>query len=173
MLTTVPQDGSGSAHRHGEVAPREVGHQDEGAAMRGRSNGRNGCAARRSLGVGVALVALVTACSDPSVDASELPDRPADLEGTVAGEPLPSLVDTSPREDGDFRDVSGGYFEGMSLRDRSAQGDTIVVGHDGRTVTRSDLAAGDTVEVWIGDECAESVPVQCEIVAIRVVSRAG
>lgn len=29
-------------------------------------------------------------------------------------------------------------------------------------------AEGYTVEVWIGDGCAESSPVQCEIVALRV-----
>lgn len=130
-----------------------------------------GSAARRSLG-SVTVVALLTACSTPSVGAAELPDRPPDLQGTVAGEPPAYLVETSPMEDGAWGDVSGDYFEGMSLGG-SAQDDTIVVGSDNGALTRSDLAPGDVVEVWIGDGCGESLPVQCEVVAIRVAAQAN
>lgn len=135
--------------------------------------GRRG-ARRRSVVVAVSTWALLTACSGPSAGAVELPDRPADVQGTVAGEPgAPYLVETSAVEEGAWRGASGGYFERMSLGSGPAEGETVVVGDDDRALTVADLAAGDVVEVWIGEACGESSPVQCDVVAIRVAGRPG
>ena len=60
---------------------------------------------------------------------------------------------------------SDSYFEGMSL----GRGDPrFYRASDGAEIDAGELEDGDTVEVWIGEFCAESYPVQCDIVAVRV-----
>lgn len=89
---------------------------------------------------------------------SGLPGRSSDVTGVVA---VPAGNGSSPEPA--LTGASDAYFEGMPLR----LADAVVVDADGRTVDAP--AEGDEVEVWIGDGCAESYPVQCEIVAVRVV----
>jgi hypothetical protein len=96
------------------------------------------------------LASSITGCGDTVV-----PGRAPDVTGMVseAGSPAgPVLAD--PSDD---------YFEGMSL----VRGDPVVV-RGGEEVVVADLRDGDAVEVWIGDGCAESFPVQCTVVAVRV-----
>jgi hypothetical protein len=87
----------------------------------------------------------------------QLPDRDADVTGVVGtGDEYmapPHLLEPSD-----------GYYLGMSL----LQGDPVVVAADGTVVAASDLQDGDEVAVWTGEACAESFPVQCDIVAIQV-----
>ena len=139
--------------------------------MRGEESRRSGRVAHRvapTVVVAVSIWTLLAACSTPSVGAAELPSRPPDLQATVAGEPGAAyIIGASATGEGAWRDVSGGYFERMLLSGWSVQ-DTVVVGSDDRALTSADLAAGDVIDVWIGDVCAESSPVQCEVVAIRI-----
>ncbi|NDO88077.1 hypothetical protein [Cellulosimicrobium composti] len=113
---------------------------------------------------GPVVLALVTAlvflaaCSPgdggpADAQPSAPPARAADVEGTVAGTgDAARLVD-----------ASDAYYEGMGLLSAG----TVVVGDDGTALTPGDLTDGDAVEVWT-DACAESYPVQCEVVAVRV-----
>ncbi|MFS0699308.1 hypothetical protein AB6N24_04975 [Cellulomonas sp. 179-A 4D5 NHS] len=71
------------------------------------------------------------------------------------------------------KDAHGSRASARAFGGGSAEDGTVVAGRDDRTLTRSDLAAGDLVEVWIGDGCGESSPVTCEVVAIRVAAHAG
>ena len=91
----------------------------------------------------------------PCGAAAVVPDRDPDVTGTVeAGRGGAVLVEPSDR-----------YYERMAL-----VGDgTLVVGSDGEALDPDDLATGDAVEVWVGEACAESFPVQCDVVAVRVV----
>lgn len=102
------------------------------------------------------LVPLLAGCAaaDDSGGAAAPPDRPADVEGTVdRDEGAPRLVD-----------ASDAYYEGMSLLSAS----TVVLDADGERVDGDALTDGDAVEVW-AEVCAESYPVQCQVVAVRVV----
>lgn len=96
-------------------------------------------------GIGVALLA---GCGG-------LPDEPTVtgvVTGVVAGgspqltEPSDPYYDRIPlgRLGAEYRDASGASIEVSDLRD------------------------GDAVAVWIGDGCAESFPVQCDLVAVHV-----
>ncbi|GIG39224.1 hypothetical protein [Cellulomonas phragmiteti] len=58
--------------------------------------------------------------------------------------------------------ASDASYEGMALR----LADAVVVDTDGRPTDAP--GDGDQVEVWVGEACAESYPVQCEVVAVRV-----
>jgi hypothetical protein len=63
---------------------------------------------------------------------------------------------------------SDAYFEGMGL----LRGDPAIYrGAADEAVDAAALEDGVAVEVWVGDSCAESYPVQCDIVAIRVLDR--
>lgn len=125
--------------------------------------------AARLWAAAAATMTLMAACSAHSADAAEVPSRPPDVLGTVAGEPGAAyLVDTSP-----ITDFGPDYFEGMSIATEPARGETVAVGSDDRALPSPGLEAGDVVEVWIGDVCAESSPVQCDVVAIRVTAQAG
>lgn len=109
--------------------------------------------ARRVLAVVVVLVAavwLATYLTSPAVP----PDRPPDVTGVVAGGPeAPALGSASDP-----------YYEGMWL----LRGDPAVVGADGRRLDADALVEGAGVEVWVQGGCAESFPVQCPVVAVRV-----
>ena len=103
--------------------------------------------------LGAAVLASVAAgCGG----APAVPERPPDVTGVVAGTAdAGGPVLTEPSDD---------YFEGMSL----LRGDPVLVGDDGVVVPVEDLADGDRIEVWVGPACAESFPVQCDVVALRV-----
>lgn len=102
--------------------------------------------------VAVALL-LLAGCTA----GSGLPGRAADVTGVVTA---PS--DDLPWDEPSLSQASDAYYEGMPLR----LADAVVVDADGAAIEAP--AEDDTVEVWIGDGCAESSPVQCEIVALRV-----
>jgi hypothetical protein len=83
----------------------------------------------------------------------ELPGREPDATGVV----------------GTARSLAGSsdaYYEGMGLARHD--GDPLVVGPDGDVLSVSDLRDGDEIAVWIDGACAESYPVQCDVVAIRI-----
>lgn len=88
--------------------------------------------------------------------AAAVPDRDPDVTGTVeAGQGGAVLVEPSDR-----------YYERMAI---VGDDGTLVVGSDGEALDPDDLATGDAVEVWVGEACAESFPVQCDVIAVRVV----
>lgn len=101
---------------------------------------------------GACLVALAGGCSDTS---SPVPDRPPDVRGVVADGPDGPVL----------AEPSDAYYEGMAL----LRGDPVVLrADDGATVAPAELRDGAPVEVWTEGPCAESFPVQCDIVALRV-----
>lgn len=101
----------------------------------------------------VVLVLLVSAGCGTTSDGAAVPDRAPDVTGVVAvREGTPVLTD-----------ASDAYFEGMGL----LRGDPVVVRGTGE-VAADELQPGDAVEVWTGDACAESYPVQCGILAVRL-----
>lgn len=85
----------------------------------------------------------------------ELPDREPDATGVVA-QPTRSLAASSDA-----------YYEGMGLSRND--GEPIVVGLDGNVLSVTDLADGDEIAVWVEGGCAESYPVQCDVVAIHII----
>jgi hypothetical protein len=96
------------------------------------------------------LASSITGCGDTVV-----PGRAPDVTGMVSeagssGGPV-------------LADPSDDYFEGMSL----VRGDPVVA-RDNAEASISDLRDGEAVEVWIEGVCAESFPVQCTVVAVRV-----
>jgi hypothetical protein len=93
----------------------------------------------------------------PGHGLEELPDREPDVTGVVG-------TGDEYAEPPHLLEPSDGYYLGMSL----LQGDPVVVAADGTVVAASDLQAGDEVAVWTGEACAESFPVQCDIVGIQV-----
>lgn len=106
-----------------------------------------------ALPVAVVLLALMASCAGPG----SVPDREPDVTGVVhvgSDEGGAVLAEASDR-----------YFEGMSL----LKGDPLIVRLEGsRRIEPSELDAGEGVKVWVGDVCAESDPVQCEIEALLV-----
>ncbi|MBO0901878.1 hypothetical protein J1G42_14930 [Cellulomonas sp. zg-ZUI222] len=81
-----------------------------------------------------------------------LPDRSPEVTGTVTADGAEQSLTT----------VSDDYYEGMALR----LTDAVVVDADGAQVDAP--SDGDEVEVWVGGGCNESRPVQCTVVAVRV-----
>jgi hypothetical protein len=61
-------------------------------------------------------------------------------------------------------DASDSYYEGLALDD----GDVVVIDAGDVEVGTDALVPGAAVEVWVGDACAESQPVQCDVLAVRV-----
>ena len=106
--------------------------------------------------VGVALLLAITAAGAGCGD-EEFPDREADVTGLVgAGDEYPAPPHLlEPTDD---------YYLGMGL----LRGDPIVRGADGASISPSELEEGDEVAVWIDGGCAESFPVQCDIIALVV-----
>ncbi len=90
----------------------------------------------------------------------ELPDREPDVTGVVAV----GVGDAQPGRS--LAEPSDAYYEGMALAGRD--GEPLVVGPDGSALSVTDLADGDEIAVWIEGGCAESYPVQCDVIAIRV-----
>ncbi len=112
-------------------------------------------ATARALTLVAALALLLAGCTADGANGAETPpDRPADVAGTVDRD------DRGPR----LVDASDPYYEGMALLSAS----TVVLDADGARVDGDALDDGDVVEVW-ADVCAESFPVQCQVLAVRVV----
>lgn len=101
----------------------------------------------------VALAMLLTACDGGA--GGGVPDREPDVSGVVERTGTGAVL-TEPSDD---------YFDGMSL----VSAETTFVGADGAPIESDGLASGDEVEVWVVDACAESFPVQCDVVTVRVV----
>jgi len=96
-------------------------------------------------GLGVALLA---GCGG-------LPDEPTVtgvVTGVVAGG-SPQLTEPSDP----YVDQIALATPGTEYRDAS-----------GASIEAADLRDGDTVAVWTADGCAESFPVQCELIAVHV-----
>lgn len=93
--------------------------------------------------------------------ATGVPTRDPDVRGVVSLRPWTS----EGVEEAVLGEPSDPYYELMLLR----RGDPVVVdGETGKTLDIADLDDGAEVEVWITGGCAESFPVQCEVVALRV-----
>jgi hypothetical protein len=101
----------------------------------------------------VLTVVVVLATLGCGSDDNALPDRAPDATGVVAE--TRSLVDSSDA-----------YYEGMGLS--RSDGEPLVVGPDGDVLSVTDLADGDEIAVWVEGACAESYPVQCDVVAIHI-----
>ncbi|MGV3758101.1 MAG: hypothetical protein ACO1PW_00995 [Actinomycetota bacterium] len=125
----------------------------------------------RALLVPIAAVALLTSagCGDddvvaggttsevPSASTETLPARQPDVTGVVAR--------SDAGADPALSEASDPYFEGMGL----LRGDPVILDDVAAEVLPpSGLEAGDEVAVWVGDACAESYPVQCQVLAIQV-----
>jgi len=125
--------------------------------------------ARRALALVVALaLVLAAACGDDEVTtggtgstpvdgpAATVPDRDPDVTGVVA---------RAAGEDPTIGAASDAYFEGMAL----LRGDPVVVdAASGDELTAADVVDGAEVAVWVEGPCAESYPVQCTVVALRI-----
>ncbi|CAM3336095.1 hypothetical protein OCAE111667_04335 [Occultella aeris] len=106
---------------------------------------------RLPVAVAAAILALTTAaCAGPAGP----PDRDPDVTGKVGTEGT-TLVLVGP---------SDPYYEGMSL----LRGDPDFLRGD-QPIEAADLVDSEDVEVWVEGGCAESYPVQCEVVAVRAI----
>ncbi|KAE8764044.1 hypothetical protein [Georgenia thermotolerans] len=104
-------------------------------------------------GVAGALLVLMASCAIPR----SVPDREPDVTGVVHLR--------SDERGAVLTEASDGYFEGMGL----LRSDPLILRLPGnRQIEPSEIEAGEGIEVWVGDVCAESDSVQCEIVALRV-----
>lgn len=113
--------------------------------------------------LGAALLAgLAAACGGPA--------RPAPVPSAtahVSGQSTPDVTGVVAVRDGDpvLTQASDATYEGMGL----TTADPSVISAAGQLAV-DDLAAGDAVEVWLAEDagCAESAPVQCDVLTIRV-----
>ena len=97
-----------------------------------------------------------TSTSGPTLTTDTVPARSADVTGIVRVDDAsdPALVEASDP-----------YFEGMGL----LRGDPVIVDAATAEVLEAfALEDGDEVAVWTEGACAESYPVQCEILVIQV-----
>lgn len=141
-------------------------------AGRNRIWGGGGCddrsvpASRRrpvpALLVAVALAGLAAGCGPAGSPAAPAPSASEHL----GGQPTPDV--TGVVAGGVLTEASDPYYEGMALA--SARSEPSVLAADGSQATVADLRDGDRVEVWLGPEgmCAESAPVQCDVLTVRV-----
>jgi hypothetical protein len=93
------------------------------------------------------------------LDAS-LPDRDPDAIGVV-GAGLGNSQST-----GFLAQPSDSYYDGMALS--RSDNEPLVIGADGDVLSVADLGNGDEIAVWVAGGCAESSPVQCDVVALHV-----
>ncbi|MBW0252563.1 hypothetical protein [Cellulomonas sp. PS-H5] len=124
--------------------------------------------ARALLGAALlAAVAAVAGCGPADSPAAPAPSASEHL----GGQPTPDV--TGVVAGGSLTQASDPYFEGMGL---AGLGDEpSVLAADGSQATVADLRDGDRVEVWLGSEgrCAESFPVQCDLLTVRVTEAAA
>ena len=104
-------------------------------------------------GAAVLVVLVASGCAPDRA----VPSRAPEVTGVVA---------MSDQQDGAaLAGASDRYYEGMSL----LRGDPVIVrGTSAERIEPTDLDPGDQVEVWVGEACAESQPVQCDVQAVRV-----
>jgi hypothetical protein len=127
-----------------------------------------------------ALVSVSVGCgsndrvgSDPTVPSTSapsssaggvgqlLPDRDPDVTGVVGA----GVGDAQPT--GFLAQPSDSYYDGMGLW--RGDGEPLVVGPAGDVLSVTDVNNGDEIAVWVAGGCAESFPVQCDVVAIHVI----
>jgi hypothetical protein len=117
--------------------------------------------------LGSALLAvLVAGCS-----AAASPPTPAPAATQhLGGQPTPDV--TGVVAGGAITEASDPYYEGMALA--SAGDGPSVLAADGSQSTVADLHDGDAIELWLvpGSGCAESYPVQCQVLTVRVTEAA-
>lgn len=135
------------------VALTGVGCQSD--ATRPSSPGSN-----ISVPIGTTTGVSAPSTSPATIDEAQLPEREPDVTGLVTDQ----YRLTQP---------SDSYYDGMLLVRRGG-GEPVVVGPDGSALAMDDLNPGDEVAVWVasGSGCAESAPVQCDVVGIRVMRAA-
>lgn len=125
--------------------------------------------ARALLGAALltASAAVTAGCSPAGSPAAPAPSASEHL----GGQPTPDV--TGVVAGGSLTQASDSYFEGMGL---AGLGDEpSVLAADGSQATVADLRDGDRVEVWLGSDgrCAESFPVQCDLLTVRVTEAAA
>jgi hypothetical protein len=104
------------------------------------------------------LAALASACAGPA-NPAPAPSVTAHVSGQSA--PDVTVRDGVPA----LTRASDDDYEGLAL----TTADPSVISAAGR-LTVADLADGDAVEVWLREDgaCAESLPVQCDVLTVRV-----
>jgi hypothetical protein len=114
-----------------------------------------------------AVTGLVAGCGPAGSPAAPAPSASEHL----GGQPTPDV--TGVVAGGSLTDASDPYFEGMGLA--GLGGEPSVLAADGSQATVADLRDGDRVEVWLGPDgdCAESSPVQCDLLTVRVTDAAA
>ena len=105
--------------------------------------------ARTPLALVVLVVVALGGCTSSTV-----PARPPEVTGTVSAD--------ASGDEPFLSGASDGYYEGMPLR----LDDAVVV--DAGDSPAGAPGDGEQVEVWVGEACNESFPVQCDVVAVRV-----
>lgn len=114
-----------------------------------------------------AVTGLVTGCSPAGSPAAPAPSASEHL----GGQPTPDV--TGVAVGGALTEASDPSFEGMALAGLGAE--PSVLAADGSQATVAELRDGDRVEVWLAPEarCAESAPVQCDVLTVRVTEAAA
>jgi hypothetical protein len=109
-----------------------------------------------------AAAGLVAGCGPAGSPAAPAPTASEHL----GGQPTPDV--TGVVAGGSLTQASDPYYEGMGLA--GAGGEPSVLAADGSQATVADLRDGDRVELWLvpGSGCAESSPVQCPVLTVRV-----
>ncbi|WP_147795689.1 hypothetical protein [Cellulomonas sp. Y8] len=124
--------------------------------------------------LGTAVIAAVTglvAGCGPAGSPTGTPAAPAPSASEhLGGQPTPDV--TGVVAGGALTAASDPYFEGMALAGLGAE--PSVLAADGSQATVAELRDGDRVEVWLAPEarCAESAPVQCDLLTVRVTGAA-
>lgn len=114
-----------------------------------------------------AVAALVAGCGPAGSPAAPAPSASEHL----GGQPTPDV--TGVVAGGSLTQASDPYYEGMALA--GTGGEPSVLAADGSQATVADLRDGDRVELWLVPEglCAESTPVQCDVLTVRVTEAAS
>ncbi|WP_158372569.1 hypothetical protein [Cellulosimicrobium cellulans] len=113
-----------------------------------------------------AVTGLVAGCGPAGSPASPAPSASEHL----GGQPTPDV--TGVVAGGALTEASDPSFEGMALAGLAEE--PSVLAADGSQATVAELRDGDRVEVWLAPEarCAESAPVQCDLLTVRVTGAA-
>ncbi|GIG36204.1 hypothetical protein [Cellulomonas pakistanensis] len=117
--------------------------------------------------LGAALLAALAACGPAGSPATPVPSASEHL----GGQPTPDV--TGVVVGGALTQASDPSYEGMALV--GTAGEPSVLAADGAQATVADLHDGDAVEVWLVPDsgCAESFPVQCAVLTVRVTEAAA